>query len=229
MAVARAWRSERERPGRRLAAAAVVVLVVVLVLGLSSVWAASTASAQGGLSSPGVVVTAVNPGTSRSGSSLRISLTAHTERSAATSPSCRPQEPTIRCWGSLVLRVPDEGGFSVTGLEVHRVAVGDISCGDDEGGGCTDAEAASPGADPDPPQQAEVNGVAFVTDPGTTGVDPGTKVQLLMTLTDFGTAQYQDQIDVVVNRFVTGSPKPLLFDTGPQTIQQVAVHTLGND
>lgn len=78
------------------------------------------------------------------------------------------------------------------------------------------------------PLQAQVNGIAFVTDPGSTGVAVGTKVQLLMTLTDNGAAQYGDQIDIVVNRFVEGSNKPLLYDTGEQTIQQVTIHQEGS-
>lgn len=209
----------------RLSARLGAVAAGLLVIG---VWIAPAAAGQGGTSTPGVVVTATNPGTSGSHSSTVLSLTAHSGRSTVPDPSCRPQDLTLGCWASLVLRVPDEGGFSVTGFQVHRVAIGDIGCGDDGGGGCSDVEAVSSVADPDPPPQVQVNGVAFVADPGTVSVGTGTEVQLKMTLTDYGTAHYEDQIDVVVNRFEEGPTKPLLFDTGPQTIQRLAVHLLGN-
>jgi hypothetical protein len=195
------------------------------------------AFAAGGLSTPGVTVTAQNPGTSSAGSDLRITLTAHTEKSTVPNPDCRPGSATLTCWGSLVLRIPDAGGMSVTGFQVHRVAVGDIGCVDEGSGGCENDMAAT--AEPPPyPVQAQVNGVAVLTDPGTLTyppgtpqagepVPPGTAVQLKITLTDNGTAQYQDQADVQVNLFVTGSVKPLLYDTGPQPVQQAQIHFEG--
>lgn len=73
-----------------------------------------------------------------------------------------------------------------------------------------------------------MNGIAFVADSGSLSVAPGAEVQLKMTITDYGAGHYEDQIDVVVNRFEEGPAKPQLFDTGPQFIQQVAVHVLGD-
>ena len=198
------------------------VLAAATALGLSF---ATSASAQGGLSTPGVTVTAENPGTSAQGSTIQIALTAHSERSGVPDPSCRPEDPTLRCWGSLVLRVPSEGGFSVTGFEVHRVALEEIGCG-----GCGDVQVAGP--DSGQPLQAQVNGVATVTDPGSLqdmGVSVGTMVQLKFTLTDAGRARYADTVSLVVNEFEPGPDKPLLFDTGPQTVQQVQVHLEGAD
>lgn len=219
----------------------VSLLVGPLTLAAFSLAFVPSAAAADGGSTPGVIVTAVNPGTSHVGSDLKITLTAHTEKSSAASPSCRPQDSTLVCWGSLVLRVPDAGGLSVSGLEVHRVAVGDVSCGDDEsgdcggedggscddqGGSCEDgahtAAALAPSA-----VEAQVNGVGVLTNPGTTGLPVGAKVQLKITLTDNGTAKYADQIDLQINEFVTGSAKPLLYQSGPQTVQQVQIHTLG--
>lgn len=186
------------------------------------------AFAQGGLSTPGVTVTAQNPGT-HGDDGMRITLTAHAEQSTVPNPDCRPQVGTLRCWGSLVLRIPDAGGMSVSDFQVHQVAVGDISCGDEGSGGCEDDMAALAADPPGYPVKAEVNGVAVLTDPGTLTyqgqqVPPGTKVQLKITLTDKGTAQYVDQVDVQVNLFVSGSPKPLLWDTRTQTVQQVQIH-----
>ena len=203
-------------------------LAAASALGLSFSFAPA-ASAQGGLSTPGLTVTAVNPGTSDRGSSLQIALTAHTEKSSVSDPSCRPEDQTLRCWGSLVLRVPNEGGFSVTGFQLHRVAVGDISCGDEGGSeGCGDESVGA--ATGEQPLQAQVNGVAFVTNPGSLaneGISVGTEVQLKMTLTDYGGAPYEDAIDLVVNAFQPGSNKPQLFDTGEQTVQQVQIHSEG--
>lgn len=198
-------------------------VAIAVTLGLSF---APAASAQSGLSTPGVTVTAVNPGSTGTGSTMKLTLTAHTERSTVPDPSCRPEDLTLRCWGSLVLRVPDEGGFSVTGFQVHRVAVGDISCGD-ENGGCGDVAAVASGSQQ--PLKAQVNGVALVTDPGSLaseGVAAGTEVQLKMTLTDNGTGQGEDTIDLVVNAFQSGSDKPQLFET-VATIQQVQIHLHG--
>ena len=198
------------------------------------------AFAQSGQSTPGVIVTAENPGTSSRGSDLQISLTAHSELSTVPNPSCRPQDLTLRCNGSLFLRVPERGGMTVTHLQVHRVAVGDISCGDDEGGdcgdeggGCEDGGSCEGGdvailAIPSRefPVQAQVNGVAVLTKPGDTGLPVGTPVQVKITLTDNGTAQYADLADVQVNQFVPGPVKPLIYESGPQVIQQVQIHSL---
>lgn len=82
----------------------------------------SGAFAQGGHSTPGVAVTAQNPGT-HPGDSLRITLTAHTEKGTVENPDCRPQSATLQCRGSLVLRIPGAGVMSVSGFQVHRVAV----------------------------------------------------------------------------------------------------------
>lgn len=220
----------------------VSLLVGPLTAGALSLVYIPSAVAASGTSTPGVIITAVNPGTGHAGGDLKISLTAHTEKSSAAAPSCRPQDSTLDCWGSLVLRVPDAGGLSVSGLEVHRVAVGDISCGDDEsgdcggedggscddqsGGGCEDgvhaAVAVATGA-----VQAQVNGVAVLMNPGSTGLPVGSKVQLKITLTDNGTAKYIDEVDVQINKFVSGSAKPMLYESGPQIVQQVQIHTLG--
>lgn len=208
------------------------------------------ALAQGGQSTPGVSVTAQNPGTAP-GSDLRITLTAHSERSTAESPSCRPQDANLRCWGDLVLRIPDAGGLTLSGLQVHRVAVavGDISCGDegDEGDSCDgheggDMAATAAGNPAQYPIKAQVNGVSVLTRPGEAlcwlfdsqgqpqvqePCPVGTQVQVKITLTDNGPAQYADEADVVVNQFVPGNTKPLIYDTGTQAIQQVQIHWLG--
>jgi hypothetical protein len=170
-------------------------------------------------------VTAMDPSGSRAGSDLSLSLTAHTEPSAVTSPSCRPEDLTLECWGSLVLRIPKFGDLGVGGFEVHRVAVGDISC-DDEGGddgGCGDRALAAAVAAGEP-VQAQVNGVGFVRWPGNSGLPVGTKLQLRFTLTDNGRAAYEDQVVVQVNRFVEGPVKPLLYQSAPETIRQVQIH-----
>lgn len=180
------------------------------------------ALAAGGQSTPGVTVTAQNPGTSSQGDNLRITLTAHSEVSAEASPSCRPQDANIQCWGDLVLRIPKFGGLTLSGLQVHRVAIGDTTCGDDEGG-CGDMTAAlKPGTLY--PVNAQVNGLSVMTNPGDSGLAPGTQVQVKIALTDEGPASYADLVDVQVNEFVEGSIKPLIYDTGSQVIQQVRIH-----
>ena len=207
----------------------VLAAAVVLLAGFGpAAWAA------GGQSTPGVTVTAQNPGTSSAGSDLRITLTAHSEASTVADPSCRPQDANIRCWGSLVLRIPDAGGLTLQGLEIHRVAVGNTSCGGDEDeGGCGgDMTAAALPAD-SAPVQAQVNGLSTITSnpgnelcPATGTVCPvGTKVQVLMTLTDNGPAPYGDTITIDVNQFREGPNKPTIWQTEePLTIQQVQIH-----
>lgn len=184
-------------------------------------------AAAAGDSTPGVTVTAMNPAGSRQGSDMQLSLTAHTGPSTVPDPSCRPQDMTLECWGSLVLRLPKFGDLSVGDFQVHRVAVGNISCGDmgGEEDGCGDHEMlaeAAPGTGE--PVLAQVNGVGFVKWSGNTGLAVGTKLQLKFTLTDNGSANYVDQVVVQVNRFVEGPDKPLLYQSGPETVCQVQIH-----
>ena len=182
-------------------------------------------SAAGGESTPGVTVTASNPSRSTVGSDLKITLTAHTGMSTVPNPSCRPKDMTLDCWGSLVLRIPKFGDLSVGDFQVHRLAVGDISCGDEGGedGGCGDHEMGATALGVEPPVQAQVNGVAVVKWPGNTGLPVGTKVQLKFSFTDNGQGQYEDQVVVQVNLFVEGPDKPLLYLSGPETIRQVRI------
>ncbi len=203
----------------------VSVAVAVSALTAVAVVSAPAALAQdpGGQSTPGVTVTAQNPGTSALGSTLRITLTAHTDKSAVPDPSCRPQDATLRCTASLVLAIPAAGGLSVTGFQVHRVAVGTTSCGDDNCGGDM-AVAQATGT------EATVRGVAVLANPGTTGLPPGSTVQVFVDLTDNGTAQYADQARVRVRPFTEGQDKPgWSYDSGWQTIQQVRIHELGGN
>ena len=185
----------------------------------------ASASAAGGVSTPGVNVMASNPSSSTAGSDLAITLTAHTGLSTVPNPSCRPQDMTLECWGSLVLRIPKFGDLSVGDFQVHRVAVGDIACGDEgsEDDGCGDHEAGGMAVGVEPPVQAQVNGVAVVKWSGNTGLPVGTKVQLKFTLTDNGRDLYQDQVVVQVNLFTEGPDKPLLYRSGPETIRQVSI------
>lgn len=198
--------------------------IVISALGLAVAFTPA-ASAQGGLSTPGAIVTATNPGRPGLGGDFQLSLTAHSEQSTVTNPSCRPQDLTLRCWGSLYLRVPARGGMIVTHFQVHRVAVGDINCGGEEGEGCEDSGGTAAPA-PDLPEEAQVNGVAVLTRPGDTGLQAGTQVQVKITLTDNGTGRYADQADVQVNESVPGSGKPGIYHSGTQDIQQVRIHML---
>jgi hypothetical protein len=191
-----------------------LVAAVALVLSLTP-----GASAQEGGSTPGAVVTAVNGGRSPLGTDLRLSLTAQAEPSTVTDPSCRPQDLNLRCWGSLYLRIPDLGAMTMKRFEVHRVAVGDIGCG-----GCGDHEGTMSAVVSAFPVQAQVNGLAVVTKPGSSGLAKGDEVQVKITLWDNGTARYDDAAQVVVNKFVPGSIKPPIFDSGEVTIQQVLVY-----
>lgn len=205
-------------PGARLLA-----LLAVVPLALAF---APPASGAHGESSPGVTVTAVNPGTSSAGSDLKITLTAHSEKNGVENPSCRPQDATLDCWGSLVLRIPKSGGLTVSGLEVHRMAVGETGCGDEGGCGHENPATTAAGATAEP-VEVQVNGVGVLTRPGDTGAEPGTKVQLKITLTDHGTARYTDRLDVEINRFEPGSEKPSLYAATAQTIQEVQIHHAG--
>lgn len=192
-----------------------------------AIWVVATGTGSGsGRSTPGVVVTAQNPGTSPAGSGLGIDLLARTEPSGVANPSCRPKDKNLQCSGTLSLHVGGAGGFSVTGFQVHRVAVGDISCSDS----CGDEAAASPtagGSGSAQPEDAQVNGIAFVADPGSLDIAVGAEVQIHMTLVDNGTPTYGDQIDVIINRFIE-PVKPLLYETGFLTIEQVQLQHLGD-
>ncbi len=200
------------------------LVALLAAVPLAAAFAAPASAA--GDSTPDVTVTAMNPAGSRAGGDLTLALTAHTERSTVANPSCRPEDLTLQCWGSLVLRIPEYGDLGVGNFQVHRVAVGDISCGGDEGGedgGCGDhgMEAAAVAGGP---VQAQVNGVGFVKWPGNTGLPVGAKLQLKFTLTDNGAAAYHDQLVVQVNRFVEGPDKPLLYESAPEIIRQVQIH-----
>ncbi len=193
---------------------------LALAVGLGpAAWAA------GGQSTPGVTVTAQNPGAAGEPSGLRLTLTAHSQVSAVADPSCRPQDANIQCWGDLVLRIPEAGGLTLSGLQVHRIAVGDTACGGDEGGdSCGDMTAALT-PDGSYPVNAQVNGLSVITDPGSTSYPAGTQVQVKIALTDNGGAQYADMASVQVNEFVPGMDKPLIWQTAaPQVIQQVQIH-----
>lgn len=201
----------------------VSVAVAVSALTAVAVVSAPAALAQdpGGQSTPGVTVTAQNPGTSALGSTLRITLTAHTDKSAVPDPSCRPQDATLRCTASLVLAIPGAGGLSISGFQVHKIAVGSTSCGDDCGGEGMAVPAVSG-------VTATVHGIAILTDPGNTGMERGSTVQVFINLTDNGTAQYGDQAQILIRPFVEGPNKPgWSYDSGWQTIQQVQIHALG--
>ena len=104
---------------------------------------APAASAAGGQSTSGVVVTATNPGDATGFSTMRLQLVARTAPSSVTDPSCRPQDVTLQCSGSLNLVVADFGRLSVTGFQLHRLAVGDISCRGGDEGDCGDGDTGS--------------------------------------------------------------------------------------
>jgi len=203
---------------------------VGLLTAVALVVAVAAPVAAAGNSTPGVTVTAANPAGSRIGSDLDLSLSAHTELSTAADPSCRPQDANMECWGSLVLRIPKFGDLAVGNFEVHRVAVGDIACGD-EGGeddGCGDHEMSAMGVVAGP-MLAQVNGVAYVKWPGNTGLAVGTKLQLKFTLSDNGTGSYVDTVVVQVNLFVPGPDKPLLYRSAPELIRQVTIRFVDDD
>jgi hypothetical protein len=207
------------RPTSRAGLAAALVGIL-----LAATFAPPVAAA-GGESTPGVTVTALNPTGARDGSDLVITLTAQTEASSVSNPSCRPQDVTLQCWGSMVLRIPKYGDLMVGDFQVHRVAVGDIACGGDEGDdGCGDHQMAATALAVGTPLNAQVNGVGVVKWSGNTGLSVGTTVQVKLTLTDNGKAKYLDEVVVQVYLFVSGPTKPLLYQSGPETIQQVQVH-----
>lgn len=197
----------------------------VLSASLLGVTFGSTAFAAGGLSTPAATVIVENPGTYSGASDLRIGLTASSEQSAVPNPSCRAEDHTLRCSGSLMLIVPERGGMTVTSFQVHRVAVGNTSCGGDEGDSCDDSEAQPAATEPVSSQavRAQVNGRGVLSVPGDTGFAAGTAVQVKMALIDNGSAQYEDVADVQVNLFVEGSKKPLIYESGPQLVEQVDV------
>jgi hypothetical protein len=203
--------------GARLFALLAVAAVVTI---------ATPASAADGASTPGVTVTATNPEGSKAGSDLALTLTAHTEPSTTTNPSCRPQDKTLVCSGSLVLRIPEFGDLGVGEFVVHRLAVGDITCGDEggEGDGCGDHAMGVTAPVVPEPILVQVNGVGVVKWPGNTGLAVGTKLQLKFTLSDNGRAKYQDTVVVEVRLFVEGPDKPLLYKSVQETIQQVQIH-----
>lgn len=202
------------------------VWLVALLGVLPMVMAPTAPAGAAGESTPAVTVKAMNPASSKLGSDLELMLTAHTEPSTLPNPSCRPQDMTLECWGSLVLRIPQYGDLAVGGFEVHRVAIGDISCGGHDGGeddGCGDHETVMALVTGEP-VRAQVNGVARVMWPGNTGLSVGTKVQVQFTFTDNGARQYGDQVTFEVREFVEGADKPLLYTSGTETIKQVQIH-----
>ncbi len=204
-------------------AVAALALAVGFTLG-----GAPTASAVHGESTPGLVVTAENPGGTQA-SDLRITMTAHSELTGVPDP-CRPTATTMECWGSLVLRLPELGGLSLRGLDVHRVALleGDGhdggTCGDGgdecggEGGMAVTVSALTL------PAHLIVNGTSTVSAPGTSGLSAGSVVQVKMTLVDYGPAQGADTIAITINRFAGEDNWQLVYATGVRIIQQVSVH-----
>lgn len=201
-------------------------LVAALAVGATL---APGAAAQPGGSTPGAVVTAANPGTSARGGAFFLSLTAHSAKSSGATASCRPQDATLRCFGSLVLRIdlPGTGGeVTLAGLEVHRVAVGDASCGGCGGDEATEAAAGPAGPAGDESDEAAVNGRSTVTR-GTPELPTGTPVQVKAVLVDNGNAPYSGRADITINAFVPGSSKPEIASTGDVAVEQVAIHLLG--
>lgn len=79
-----------------------------------------TALATRGQATPGVTVTAQNPGTPAQGSDLRITLTAHSVATTQASPSGSPQDAGIRCPGDLMPRIPAFGDLTLSGLRVRQ-------------------------------------------------------------------------------------------------------------
>lgn len=58
----------------------------------------------------------------------------------------------------------------------------------------------------------------------TTGVDG----KVVVTASD-GRALHHDLADVQVDQFQDGPAKPLIYESGPQTIRQGAVHRMGKN
>lgn len=209
---------------RRVASLATAAALVVAALTTGPFNAFTAPAAAAGGSTPGVIVTATNPSGPQLGSDLKLALTAHSESSTLPDASCRPEDMTLKCWGSLVLRVPKFGDLAVGDFEVHRVSVGATGCDD----GCEDGgmlAIPATGA----PVNAQVNGVGFVKWSGNSGLAVGTKVQVKLTLTDNGSAPYTDQVVVQINRFVEGPDKPLLYRSGLETIRQVVIRYVDTD
>ena len=203
--------------GARLAA---LLSGFLLGLGFSSVAFAR------GVSTPGATVIVENPGTYSGASDLRIGLTASSARSILGNATCGSGGQGLPCSGSLMLTVPARGGMTVTSFQIHRVAVGNTGCGkdscDDSGGGQEVAQPAAteplgPGA-----VRAQVNGVGVLSVPGDTGLAVGTKVQVHIALIDNGPTMYEDVADVQVNLYIEGS-MPLIYESGPQVVEQVEV------
>lgn len=201
---------------KRWKAAGVLLGALALTAGLGP----AALAADGG-STPGVTVTVLNPGAHHGATSMRIVLVAHSQNSAAANPSCRPQDANIRCWGELVLDVPADGGLTLSGLHVHRVAIGDTSCG----GACGDEVTQALRRSPSYPVDIQVNGLSTIIRPGRSGLPTGTQVQVKISITDNGPGQYRSTADVQVNRYVDGASKPLIYDSGSQAIQQVLLHS----
>jgi hypothetical protein len=122
-----------------------------------------------------------------------------------------------------------EDDMIVTGMEVHRVTVGDVSCGgcggDERGPGTGELMAASAARpDGEEPATAVAGGLATVVYPGAGGLARGSQVQVKTTddVSDFGWLPYQDTADIVVND-VPGPDKPLADGPGTKVIQQAVI------
>ncbi len=208
----------------RLAAQAVVTIVIsvlaIFSAGRLPAWAADEGEGggTGGATTPGLIVTAQNPGGPNRPSDLRITMTAHSELSTVADPSCRPQDTTIACWGSLVLRIPAVGGMEMRGFQVHRVA---LVTGDGQGGG---TEHMGVLASMTTPLKAQVNGISTVVASGSSGLAVGTEVQVKMTLVDRGAGQYSDTISISISTPLGHGGWQQVHVTGTQTIQQVQIH-----
>lgn len=208
---------------RRSAARRMLALAPVLTL-LVGPWSVTAPAAEAaGASTAGVMVVATNPPGSGVGSGLELTLVARTEADTLSYPSCRPQDSSMRCWGALVLRVPDYGDLAVGDFEVHRVAVGDISCDDSTDGGCGDHSGEAAALAAKEPVLAQVNGTGVVKWPGNSGLPVGTKLQLKFTFTDNGPAAYGDLAVLQISLFTQGPNKPVLYTSPPEPVQQVRI------
>jgi len=222
-----------------------VAMTLGAVIGVMSLATALTlpAYAAHGESTQGVTVRAVNPTNQAGSDGLAITLVAHSERNAGEDgTSCRPQDQNMECFGALRLTVPEMGGMKISHFVVHRIAIvgpghggggggdhGDEH-GDEHSDGHTDGhgeETSSLTAKAEPnaePTRIQVNGIAVIRNPGSSGFDRGTIVQVKLTLIDNGKSRYGDQVEVTVNEFVEGPVKPLIYQSGPVTVQQVQLH-----
>lgn len=228
-----------------------VVLFAAVPLALSYAPAAFAAEGQ---STPGISVKVINGSGQGTQSPVTIRLAAQSERGIDSDlGSCRPKDADMKCWGSLRVRVSEMGGLVIGNFEVHRVAL--VGDGSGHGGGHegetgeeptdghtdghTDSHASGHGSGhgsghsgeestvAEGGQRIAVSGVAVVKRPGTSGLTRGTVVQVKIMLTDNGKARYGDTVDVTINRFVEGPSKPLIYQSGPVTVQQVRLHTFG--